>query len=95
MLRKQITKQDELLRTRKTRKKGKRIALKGRFVFSTKEVLQIAKEAEAETAANKSRKQRRQRSTSVEIEDTIKIIPENESSDSESDCIVVATKKLS
>ncbi len=38
-LRKRIAEQDQLLRTRKARKKGKRVALKGKFVFSTEEVL--------------------------------------------------------
>jgi hypothetical protein len=33
----------ELLGSRKSRKKGKRVALQGKFVFSTQEVLEIAK----------------------------------------------------
>lgn len=52
-LRKQVEEQAELLSTRKTRTKGKRIVLKGRFVFSTQEVLEIAQAAETETSKKK------------------------------------------
>ena len=51
-----MAEQDELLRTRKVRKTGKRVALKGRFVFSTKEVLEIARQAEEESRGKKSKK---------------------------------------
>jgi hypothetical protein len=37
-------------------KKGKRIAIKGRFVSSTQEVLKIVEEAEVEVPARKTRK---------------------------------------
>ena len=93
-IRKELTEQRELLQTRKKRKKGKRVALKGRFVFSTQEVLDIVKEAEEETAAKKSRKRPRKRSISVEIEEDEGDELENVSSDSESDCIIVAKRKL-
>lgn len=53
-LRKQVKEQAELLHARKARKKGKRVALKGRFVFSTQEVLDIARSAEAESSKKKS-----------------------------------------
>jgi peptidoglycan hydrolase CwlO-like protein len=92
-LRKELAEQRELLQTRKTRKKGKRVALKGRFVFSTTEVLQIAKEAEEETAAKKGRKRPRKRSISVEIMEDWENVPENVSSESESDCFIVAKKR--
>ena len=46
ILRKRLAEAEELLRTRKKRTTGKRIALAGKFVFSTEEVLQIAKDAE-------------------------------------------------
>jgi len=94
ILRKRIVEQDELLRTRKTRKKGKRVALKGKFVFSTEEVLQIAREAEGATAAKKARKRPQTRSISAEIEEAVESISENVSSDSESDCSIVAEKIL-
>jgi hypothetical protein len=90
LLRKQLADTQALLRRRKERKKGKRVALKGRFVFSTQEVLDIAKAAEAETA-NKKRKNKAGKKA--------KPSPNNESDDevieigdehSESDCIIVA-----
>lgn len=93
-LRKRIAEQDELLRTRKAREKGKRVALKGRFMFSTEEVLQIAREAEEETAATKGRRRPRKRPVSVEIEKSGGKVLEDVSSGSESDCIVVGKKKV-
>jgi hypothetical protein len=54
-LRRQLKEAEALLSTRKVRKKGKRVALKGRFVFSTQEVLEMVEEAEAETVAKESR----------------------------------------
>ena len=92
-IRKELTEQTELLQARKKRKKGKRVALKGKFVFTTQEVLDIVKAAEEETAAKKCRKRLRKRSISVEIEEDEEDELENVSSDSESDCIVVAEKK--
>jgi hypothetical protein len=38
LLRKENTEFRELLRVRKERKKGKRVAVKGKFVFNTKEI---------------------------------------------------------
>ena len=93
-IRKELAEQTELLQTRKKRKKGKRVALKGKFVFTTQEVLDIVKEAEAETATKKGRKRPHRRSISVEIEDNEEDELENVVSDSESDCIIVAAKKL-
>ena len=46
-LRKENTAQREILQTRKSRTTGKRIGLKGKFVFSTQEVLEIARKAKA------------------------------------------------
>lgn len=46
-LRKRVEEQEELLNMRKSRKKGKQVALKGSLVFSTQEVLEMTKVAEA------------------------------------------------
>lgn len=54
-LRKELKAQEELLRTRQNRRKGKRVVLKGKFVLSTDEVLKIAREAEADSARKKRR----------------------------------------
>jgi hypothetical protein len=37
-------------------KKGKRVAVKGKFVFNTKEILELVEEAEAEASKGKSKK---------------------------------------
>jgi hypothetical protein len=44
-LQSEVTKQKELIQTQKQQTTGKRIVFKGRFVFITKEVLDIAQEA--------------------------------------------------
>jgi hypothetical protein len=55
-LRKELVAQERLLRSRQNRRRGKRVALKGKFVLSMNEVLEIARETEA----NAARKKRRQ-----------------------------------
>jgi len=90
--RKEVVAQRELLRVRKNRKKGKRISLKGRFVFSTQEVLEIAKQAEEETAQKKTKKSRNSRTIVTQIEEEEENIDENQSSESEDDCIIVASR---
>ena len=92
-LRKENTEQRELLKTRKYRKKGKRVALNGRFVFSTQEVLEIAREAEKATAEKTSRKRRRKGSINMKIEKDKENTIENVSNDSDSDCIVVMQRR--
>jgi hypothetical protein len=93
-IRKELAEQRDLLQTRKKRKIGKRVGLKGKFVFTTQEVLDIVKVAEEETAAKKSRKRPRKRSISVEIEEDEEDDIENIPSDSESDCIIVADRNV-
>ena len=63
-------------------------------MFTTQEVLDIVKEAEAETAAKKSRKRPYKPSISVEIKGDEEDELENISSDSESDCIIVADRNV-
>ncbi|KAM0708863.1 hypothetical protein Q7P35_002899 [Cladosporium inversicolor] len=69
LLRKELTEARELLRVRKERKKGKRVAVKGKFVFNTKEILELVEEAEAEVSKGKSKKRRTTRAITPEIED--------------------------
>ena len=64
---KRVAKQDKLLHTRKVRKTGKRVALKGKFVFTTEEVLKIAKQAEEAVEAQKGQKSTKQQLISVQI----------------------------
>jgi len=95
LLRKRLTDAESLLQARKQRKKGKRIALKGKFVFSTQEVLDIAKQAELEAAQKKPKKKVKEGAKATIIdnnkEEDIEII----FSDSDSDCIVVAATRSS
>jgi hypothetical protein len=69
LLRKEIAERRELLRVRKERKKGKRVAVKGKFVSNTKEILELVEEAEAEASKRKSKKRRTMKATTLEIED--------------------------
>lgn len=91
-LRKELAEQRKLLQARKVRKKGKRVALKGKFVFSTQEVLDIARTAEQGTAAKNSRKRRHAPLLDTELGEIEERVLENVSSNSEGDCIYVATR---
>ena len=95
ILRKRLADAESLLQARKQYKKGKRIALKGKFVFSTQEVLDIAKQAELEAAQKKSKKKGKQQTQAIIVEgdkqEDIEIVYNN----SNSDCIVVAASRLS
>ena len=86
--------QKRLLRSRQNRRKSKRVALKGKFILSTNEVLEIARETEANAARTKRRQQQRSRSVSIEVSEDGLDLLEKISSDSESDCIVVATSTV-
>ncbi|KYG40466.1 hypothetical protein M433DRAFT_39176, partial [Acidomyces richmondensis BFW] len=90
--RKRLAFAEQLLHTRKVRKIGKRVALKGKFVFSTQEVLQIANEAEEAIAAKKRNKERQIQPITIEVENIEDEAPSSVSSECESDCIVVAAR---
>ena len=94
LARKQISEQQKLLHTRKKRRKGKRVALKGKFVFTTEEVLEIAQAAEAETAARSAKKRSRKITTEENNSEDEEILLENDLSESELDCIIVCVEKL-
>ena len=92
MARKQISEQQKLLDTRKKRKRGKSVALKGKFVFTTEEVLEIAQTTEAETAARSAKKRSRKGAREESNSEDEEIVLENHSSDSELSYIVVASR---
>jgi hypothetical protein len=94
ILRKENTEFRELLRIRKKRKKGKRVAIKGKFVFNTQEILELVEEAEAETSKRKLKKKRTTRATTPEIESEQEEDIEEDMSESGSDCIIVASSRL-
>ena len=94
LLRKEIVEARELLRVRRERKKGKRVAIKGKFIFNTQEILELVEEAEAEASKGKSKKKRVARAITPEIEDEKEEDIEEDISEGESDCIVVASSRL-
>jgi hypothetical protein len=93
LLRKELTEARELLRVRKERKKGKRVAVKGKFVFNTQEILELVEKAEVEASKGKAKKKRMTRATTPEIEDEEEEDIENSIYESESDCIIVASTR--
>ena len=94
LLRKELYEARELLQVRKKRKKEKRVAVKGKFVFNTKEILELVEEAEAEASKGKLKKRRTTRATTPEIEDEEEEGIEESIYESGSDCIIVASSRL-
>jgi hypothetical protein len=93
LLRKENAEYRELLRVLKERKKGKRVAIKGKFVFNTQEMLELVKKAEAEASKRKAKKRRTIKATTPEIEEEEEEDIKEDISESESDCIVVASSR--
>jgi hypothetical protein len=93
LLRKENSEYKELLRVRRERKKGKRVAIKGKFIFNTKEILELVEEAEAEALKGKLKKKRIARAEALEIEDEREEGIEESIYKSESDCIIVASSR--
>ena len=94
LLRKEIAEARELLRVRKERKKGKRVAIKGKFVFNTQEILELVEEAEAEASKRETKKKRTTKAITPEIEEEEEEDIEEDISESESDCIIVARSRV-
>jgi hypothetical protein len=93
LLRKENAEYRELLQVRKERKKETRVTIKGKFVFNTKEVLELVEEAEAEASKGKSKKKRTTKAITPEIEEEEEEDIEEDTSESESDCIIVASSR--
>jgi hypothetical protein len=93
LLREENAEYKELLRVRRERKKGKRVAVKGKFVFNTREILELVEEAEVEASKGKSKKRRITKAITPEIEDEEEEGIENSIYESESDCIIVASSR--
>ena len=85
--------QREILQTQKSQTTGKRVGLKGKFVFSTQEVLEIASKAKEATAAKALHKQHCTKPIATEVAEQETELLENVSSDSDSDCIVVLQRE--
>jgi len=88
---KQVEQQQELLSAQKNWTKGKRVALKGKLVFSTEEVLKIAKQAGAQSTTKRPRGRSRKCPITAVIErDEEGEERENISSDFDNSFILVA-----
>jgi len=59
LARRELREKDVLLDTRKTRKKGKRVALKGKYLFTKEDILKVVQDLEEETKQNKTKKGRK------------------------------------
>ena len=93
MVWKENAKQRELLQTQKKRKTRKQVVLKGKFVFSTQGVLEIAREAEKVTAEKGTHIQRCKVPTNKKLEQQEDELVKDISSNSDSDSIVIMQHK--
>ena len=59
----ELYKKDILLNTRKTRKKGKRVALKGKHLLIKEDILKVVQDLERETKKKKTKKEGKRRNT--------------------------------
>jgi hypothetical protein len=56
LARRELREKDVLLNTRKTRKKGKRVALKGKYLLTKEDILKVVRDLEGETKKKKTKK---------------------------------------
>ena len=89
---KKLKQQKKLFNACKKRSKNKKITLQSKFVFTTKEMLQIAKEAKSINATKSVQKQPQKRPIQTILENDKNDMPNSESSSSDSDCIIVAAR---
>jgi hypothetical protein len=93
LLRKENAEYRELLQVHKEYKNGKHVAIKGKFVFSMQEILEVVEKVEAEVSKRKTKKRRIAKAATPETEEEEEEGIESNMSESESDCIVVASSK--
>jgi hypothetical protein len=93
VLRRELAEASELLLSRKNCRKGKRVALQGKSMFSTQEVLDIARQAEEKAATKRRRQRPRTIAINEEISGDEDEVLEIMCGDSESDCIIVANSR--
>ena len=91
MIWKELEEQRTILNQQKTHKKGKRVKLQDQFVFSTTEVLKIARKAKKRPVTKKLRGRPRKRSIEEveEEEEEEEVLSDSTNSDSIRSCIVV------
>jgi hypothetical protein len=93
LLRKENAEYRELLRVRRERKNGKRIAITGKFIFNKKEMLELVEEAENKVSKRKTKKRRTTKAITPEIEEEEEEHIEEDTSKIESDYIIVASSR--
>lgn len=87
ILRKQLQEKEELLQARKAHKRGKRVRLEGTFVYSTQDVLDVAREVETKLVAKRPRGRPRKRPVEeVEEEEDAEVLG-NSSSASDNELV--------
>jgi hypothetical protein len=79
--------QEEILNNRKTKLSGKRIAIKGHLVLSTKEIVEKVRKAEEEPASKKTGSKTGSKTGTLPLEDEEESSCDNDRDGS--DCIVV------
>jgi hypothetical protein len=93
VLRRELAEAKEFLRSPQNRRKGGRVVAQSKFLLSTEEVLEIARQAEGNAVTKRDRNRLRTIAIDVEIisskDKVLKIVR----SDSESDCIIVANSR--
>jgi hypothetical protein len=93
LLQKENAEYRELLQVRKERKKGRCVAIKGKFVFNTKKVLELVEEAKAEALKRKSKTRRITKAIVPETEEEEEEDIEDDISESESNIIASSRSK--
>ena len=63
LARRELREKDILLNTRKTRKKGKRVALKGKYLLLKEDILKVVQDLEEGTKKKKTKKEGKRRNT--------------------------------
>jgi hypothetical protein len=93
LLQKENAEYRELSQVRKERKKGKHVAIKGKFVFNTKEILEVVEKAEVEVSKEESKKRRTTKVITPEIEEEEEEGIKESIYESESDCFVIVSRR--
>ena len=90
---KELKQQKNLFETHKKYSKNKKIILQNKFVFMIEEMLQITKEAESKNVTKSAQKQPRKCPIQAVLDNEEEEMLDNNSSGSDSDCIIVATRR--
>ena len=90
---KELKQPKKFLETYKKCSKNKKIALQNKFMFMTKEILQIAKETKSVSVTKSAQKQSRECPIQAVLDNEEEEMLDNNFNGSDSDCIIVATRR--